>query len=169
MNKRVQILGIWRCRRRRRAEAAANSSSSDVGNRNNQVLVRLSVSSSKPFRQAKRNRKQNFYISLIILTLKHCAYSTSSPFKSLVVQDRLRVLNFPLNLTKTLYILSHIKEKAANPKGTSTKDTRHVFFFDFLTPYLFALSRHFLLQSVSNPFSLQIADDFCSNGSCVQL
>ena len=96
LNKRVKILGIWRCRRRRRAEAAANSSSSDVGNRNNQVLVRLSVSSSKPFRQAKRNRKQIFYISLIILTLKHCAYTTSSPFKSLVVQDRLRVLNFPL-------------------------------------------------------------------------
>ena len=147
----MKILGIWRCRRRRRAEAAANSSSSDVGNRNNQVLVRLSVSSSKPFRQAKRNRKQKFYISLIILTLKHCAYSTSSPFKSLVVQDRLRVLNFPLNLTKTLYILSHIKEKAANPKGTSTKDTRHVFFW-FLDTLLIRPKSAFFTSVRQQPF-----------------
>ena len=123
----------------------------------------------------------NTGIQYFVLVLQHTLYSTSSPFKSLVVQDRLRVLNFPLNLTKTLYILSHIKEKAANPKGTSTKDTRHVF-FDFLTPYqLFALRRHFLLQSVSNPFPpncrrllfqhgadfLKSYLDFCSNGSCV--
>ena len=104
LNKRVKILGIWRCRRRRRAEAAANSSSSDVGNRNNQVLVRLSVSSSKPFRQAKRNRKQNFYISLIIFTLKHCAYlHYIFSFQKFSCARSPSCFEFSTNLTKTLY------------------------------------------------------------------